>query len=462
MSWATANTPLVQYPLLRFSPAWRLGPQEGNRVKSKALLLVNVGQLLTLRLQSDKAVPRRAKDLRELGILEDAAVLCLGGKIVSVGKTKDALRDPWLRKNRKRVLEIDCKGQVVLPGFVDSHTHPAFINARLVDFERRTAGATYEQIAEAGGGIRSSVEPVRKAGKALLAEKVLDGLHEMAEQGTTTVEAKSGYGLTVDSEVKSLEAIREAASRWPGTVVATLLGAHVIPKEFQGRSQKYVESVCTEMVPQAARRKLAQFVDVFCDRGAFSLEETRKILEAAAQNGLSVRAHVGQLSETPLETLLALRPASLDHMDHVSKEDISRLARHDTVVTFVPGANYFLGLNEYPSARQFIDAGVPVGLATDYNPGSSPTASMPFVMSLACTHMKMSPAEAVAAATINGAWALRLQDRKGSIEPGKDADLAVFDVEDYREIPYWFASNRCAFTVLNGVLVASGGSGELG
>jgi len=428
----------------------------------RPVLLVNIGQLLTLSLRPDKGGPRRAKDLLELGILQDAAVLCLGGKIVSVGRTKDALRDPWLKKNRKKVLEIDCAKQVVLPGFVDSHTHPAFIHPRLVDFEERTAGATYEQIAEAGGGIRSSVEPVRKAGKSLLVQKVLDALHEMAEQGTTTVEAKSGYGLTVDAELKSLEAIRLAALRWPGTVVATLLGAHVIPKEFLGRSQKYVESVCTEMVPQAARRKLAQFVDVFCDRGAFSLEETRKILEAAAQNGLSVRAHVGQLSETPLETLLALRPASLDHMDHVSNEDISRLARQDTVVTFVPGANYFLGLTQYPSAREFIDAGVPVGLATDYNPGSSPTASMPFVMSLSCTHMKMSPAEAIAAATINGAWALRVQDHKGSIESGKDADLAVFDVEDYREISYWFASNRCAFTVLNGVLVASGGSGELG
>ncbi len=431
-------------------------------MKSKTLLLVNIGQLLTLRSSDGPVGPRRGRALSELGILDDAAVLCLGGKIVSVGKTRDALRDPWVKRNRKKVLEIDCEQQVVLPGFVDSHTHPAFVNPRLVDFEKRTAGATYEQIAEAGGGIRSSVEPVRKAGKSLLAEKVLDALHEMAELGTTTVEAKSGYGLTVDAELKSLEAIRQAGSEWPGTVVATLLGAHVIPKEFQGRSQKYVESVCMEMVPQAARRKLAQFVDVFCDLGAFSAEDTQRIFAAAVQHGLSVRAHMGQLSETPLESLLQFRPVSLDHMDHVSNEDIARLAKQDTVATFVPGANYFLGLNKYPAARTFIDAGVPVALATDYNPGSSPTASMPFAMSLACTQMKMSPAEAVAAATINGAWALRLQDRKGSVEAGKDADLAGFDVEDYREIPYWFASNRCAFAVLNGVLVASSGSGEPG
>ena len=426
------------------------------------LLLINIGQLLTLRSPATKSGPRRGAGLRELGVLEDAAVLCVGGKIVSVGKTKESLRDPWLKKNRKRIVEIDCEGQVVLPGFVDSHTHPAFMNPRLVDFEKRTAGASYEEIAAAGGGIRSSVEPVRKAGKSALAEKVLGALHEMAEQGTTTVEAKSGYGLTVESELKSLAAIRQAAARWPGTVITTLLGAHTVPREFQGRSQKYVETVCTEMIPPAARRKLAQFVDVFCDRGAFSSAETRQIFEAAAQHGLSVRAHVGQLSETPLDVLLECNPASLDHMDHVSDEDIRRLAQSDTVATFVPGANYFLGLDMYPAARKFIDAGVSVALATDYNPGSSPTASMPFVMSLACTHMNMSPAEAVAAATINGACALRVQDRKGSIEPGKDADMAVFEVEDYREIPYWFASNRCSLTVLNGTLVASGGSGELG
>jgi imidazolonepropionase len=424
-------------------------------------LLVNIGQLLTLR-SSCGACARRGNELSDLSILEDAAVLCLGGKIVSVGKTKDALHDPWIKKNRKRLLEIDCECQVVVPGFVDSHTHPAFMNPRLVDFEKRAAGASYEQIAEAGGGIRSSIEPVRKANKGALSDNVLNGLREMAEQGTTTVEAKSGYGLSMDAEMKSLEAIRQAAKQWPGTVVSTLLGAHVVPPEFRGRSQKYVEIVCKGMIPQVARRKLARFVDVFCDRGAFTEAETGTIFAAAREHGLSTRAHVGQLSETPLEKLLEFGPASLDHMDHVSDEDIARLAKSDTVATFVPGANYFLGLEKYPAARKFIEAGVPVALATDYNPGSSPTASMPFVMSLACTHMKMSPAEVVAAATINGACALRVQDRKGSIEPGKDADLAVFDVEDYREIPYWFASNRCALAVMNGALVASGGSGILG
>lgn len=421
-------------------------------VQQSSLLLVNIGQLLTLRSVAVSSYPLRGPQLKELGAIEDGAVLCLGGKIVSVGTTKDAFRDPWIRKHRKQITEIDCADKVVTPGFVDSHTHPVFVAPRLVDFEKRIEGASYEQIAAAGGGIRSSLEGVRQAAKSALKNKVLRVLREMAAHGTTTVEAKSGYGLTLESELKSLEAIREATSNWPGTVVPTLLGAHVVPKEFQDCSQKYVEIVCKEMIPQAARRNLAQFVDVFCDKGAFSPEDTERIFDSAKKHALNVRAHMGQLSETTLAPFLRFNPASFDHMDHVSDADIERLAKADTVATLVPGAIYFLGLKTYPDARRLIDSGVPVALATDYNPGTSPTISMPMAMSLACTHMKMSPAEAISAATINGAWALQLADRKGSIEAGKDADLAVFDVNDYREIPYWFGANHCQLTVLNGVI----------
>jgi imidazolonepropionase len=421
--------------------------------RATALLLLNIRQLLTLRSVGDG--PRRGASLSELGIIQNAAVLCLGGKIVSVGTTKDALRDPWLKKNRKKIVEIDCGGRVVLPGFVDSHTHPVFMHPRLVDFEKRISGANYEEIAEAGGGIRASIDGVRGASKIALTQKVLAALAEFSRHGTTTVEAKSGYGLSLESELKSLEAIRAAARQWPGTVVSTFLGAHAVPPEYrahsQKRSQEYVDLVSNEMMPVVARRKLAQFVDVFSDRGAFSAEETAQIFAAAEKHHLAVRAHVGQLSETRLEPLLRYHPASLDHMDHVNDADLPSLAQSDTVATFVPGANYFLGLAKYPDARRFIAAGVAVALATDYNPGSSPTLSMPMAMSLACTHMKMLPAEAIAAATINGAWALRVADRKGSVETGKDADLAVFDVSDYREIPYWFGANRCVLTVMNGV-----------
>jgi imidazolonepropionase len=430
-------------------------PGKDGSSSDRALLLVNIRQLLTLRSSSGSSNPRRGPELQDLGLIKDGAVLCVGKKIVSAGKTKDALRHPWVRKNRKKIVEIDCSGQVVLPGFVDSHTHPAFVAPRLVDFENRIAGATYEQIAEAGGGIRSSLEGVRKAGMRLLVDHVLHALQEMAKQGTTTVEAKSGYGLTVEAEIKSLAAIRRASAKWSGTVIPTLLGAHVVPREFQGRAQEYVELVCKQMIPRVASRKLAHFVDVFVDRGAFTTEDTEKIFEAARNHGLGVRAHVCQLTETALQPLLRFGVASFDHMDHVSDVDIKRLARLESVATLVPGANYFLGLKRFPPARKLINAGVAVALATDYNPGSSPTVSMPFVLSLACTHLKMSPAEAIAAATINGAWSLRLQQQKGSIEPGKDADVAVFDVADYRETAYWVASNRCAFAVLKGTVLTS-------
>ena len=416
------------------------------------LLLVNIRQLLTLQ---GGTTPRRGRELGELSIIEDGAVLCEAGKIVAVGKTRDALRDSWLRRKRKNLREIDCRGKVVLPGFVDSHTHPVFTAPRLVDFEKRTAGASYEEIAAAGGGIRSSVEGVRRASREELARHVLAALEDMAAQGTTTVEAKSGYGLSVEAELKSLMAVRDAAARWPGTVVPTLLGAHVVPREHLRHPEKYVREVCELMIPQAAHKRLAEFVDVFCDRGAFSPQDAERVLQAAVENGLGTRAHVCQLSACSLAPLLTSKPASFDHLDFISDEDMERLSRSETVATLVPGANYFLGLDRYPPARRLIEGGAAVALATDYNPGTSPTTSMPFILSLACTHLKMTPAEAISAATVNGACALLRQQTKGTIEPGKDADLAIFDVADYREIAYWFGANRCRGTVIGGELRAS-------
>jgi imidazolonepropionase len=414
---------------------------------SAYLLLANIGQLLTLR---GGAAPRRGSALKEIGLIEDAAVLCGGGKIIAAGRQRDLLRDPWLRKNRRKVQELDCHGGVVLPGLIDCHTHPAFAAPRLVDFEKRISGATYEEIAAAGGGIRASVRTVRAASRKELTEKVLSGFQALLQHGTTTVEAKSGYGLSAEAEIKSLEAIRDAARRWPGTVQATLLAAHVVPREFAGKPDEYVQKVCDEIIPLVAQKKLAKYVDVFCERGAFTLEQSEKILAAARRHGLDTRAHVGQFTASRLGSLLAHKPASLDHMDCVAFEDLAILAGGDTVAVLLPGANYFLGHKEFPDARRLIEAGVPIALATDYNPGTSPTPSLPFVMSLACTHMNLSPEEAISATTINAARALRLRDSKGSIEPGKDADLAVFGVKDYREIAYWFAWNRCVEMVVAG------------
>lgn len=414
---------------------------------SPYLLLANIGQLVTLH---GEAGPRRGTALRDIGVIKDAAVLCGGGKIIAAGSQQELLGHPWLRKNKRKVKEMDCKGSVVLPGLIDSHTHPVFTEPRLLDFEKRISGASYQEIAAAGGGIRSSITGVREAKLANLAGKVLATLEAMLEQGTTTVEAKSGYGLSTESETKSLAAIRDAARHWPGTVVSTLLAAHVVPPEYEGKADEYIEKICTEIIPLAVKRKLAGFVDVFCERGAFSLHQAERIFAAARSHGLGMRAHVGQFTASRLDSLLACHPASLDHMDCVTSHDITMLARGNTVATLLPGANYFLGHKPYPDARRLIDSGVPVALATDFNPGTSPTPSMSFIISLACTHMKMTPAEAIAASTINAAYALQLQDKKGSIEPGKDADLAMFDIKDYRELGYWFAWNRCAGVIVAG------------
>ena len=382
----------------------------------------------------------------DLGIIPDGALLMHSGAIVTVGSTEEVTRHT-LATNAE---EVNCRGKVVLPGFVDSHTHPVFTAPRLVDFEKRIAGASYEEIAAAGGGIRSSLQGVREATAEQLAQHVRRALDEMFAQGTTTVEAKSGYGLSFESEMKSLQAIRLAAQRWPGTVVPTLLGAHVVPPEYRSDCEAYVDIVCNQMIPGVAEKKLAEYVDVFCETGAFTSEQAAKILRAAVEHGLRTRVHVCQLTQAELPPLLEFHPASLDHMDFVSDADVAALATSKTVATLLPAANYFLGLDRYPPARKLIDASAAVALATDYNPGTSPTPSMPFVMSVACTHMKMSPAEAITAATLNGASALDLQHRKGSLEPGKDADVVIFHVDDYRELAYWFGVNNCERVYLQG------------
>jgi imidazolonepropionase len=410
-------------------------------------LLTHAAQLLTLRSVAGDSGPRRGARMRELGIVEDGAVLIADGKIVIVGMTDEVAKHQLANK----AAEIDCSHNVVLPGFVDSHTHPVFTTPRLIDFEKRIAGASYEEIAEAGGGIRASLRGVRDASEDRLGGNVLSALDEMSAYGTTTVEAKSGYGLSFEDEIKSLEAIRLAAKQWPGTVASTLLGAHVVPPEYRDNPGEYVRVVCDEMIPYAAQHELAQFVDIFVERGAFTMKQSRRILRSAVEHNLGVRAHVCQLTPEKLAPLLEFRPAALDHMDFVSDEDIAMLAGLDTVATLLPAANYFLGLSDFPPARKLIDSGAAVALATDYNPGTSPTPSMPFVLSAACTQMKMSPTEAIVAATYNGACALRLQGRKGSLEPGKDADIAIFDASDHRELAYWFGTNRCRETLLSGI-----------
>jgi len=419
------------------------------------VLLHRISQLVTMSAGTGNAAlpaagARRGKAMREIGLMKDASVLICGGQIVAVGASREVARHPWLKEHRAEVIELDCRSKVVLPGFVDSHTHPAFVSPRLIDFEKRAAGAGYEEIAAAGGGIRASIEGVRAASEALLADHVYSALRQAQSQGTTTLEAKSGYGLDAASEIKSLKAIRRAAEQWQGTVVATFLGAHVPPPEFKQEPEKYVELLCSEVLPKVARQKLAQYVDVFCERGAFTLAQTERILLAAKRHGLRVRVHVGQLTNTPLAAIVAHDPVSVDHLDCLEKADVAALAKSETVATLLPGANYFLATKRYPPARRLIDAGAAVALATDYNPGTSPTISMPMMLSLACTQMRMTVEESLTAATINGAHALELGARKGSVEAGKDADLAFFELDDYRELAYWFGANHCAAVMMAG------------
>lgn len=417
---------------------------------AKPLLLTNIGQLLTIKDVSGRNDPRRGRELQELGILQNAAVFCRDGKIAAVGSEVEVVARATQEIGAEPRV-FDCRRGTVLPGFVDSHTHPVFVSPRLVDFEQRIQGHTYEEIAKFGGGIRSSIEGVRNASEEDLSTSVLRAFEDMERSGTTTVEAKSGYGLSTDSEIKSLRAIREVAQQWPGTVISTFLGAHVVPPEFRQRADAYVDLVCDQMIPKVAREKLADFVDVFCERGAFTITQTERIFDAAHKARMGTRAHVCQFTPQDLSKLARFEPASYDHLDCLTDKDLQALPQQRTIATLLPGASYFLA-HSYPIARRLIDAGAAVALATDFNPGTSPTTSMPLVLSLACTQMRMTPAEAVSAATINGAHALRLARQKGSIEMGKDADLAVFDTKDYREICYWFGRETCRATVLNGHL----------
>ena len=356
----------------------------------------------------------------------------------------------------RRARKLDLGGRVVLPGFVDSHTHLIFPASRAGDYEQRIRGATYEEISRSGGGIRSTVEQLRRASPAVLKQRALTHLREFAIHGTTTLEAKSGYGLDWKNEMKILNVLNELHQEQPLDIAITFMGAHVIPREFQRRADAYVEMLVRRWIPAAAMAGLAEFCDVFCDRGAFTVEQARRILTAARDCGLVPRIHAEQLARTGGARLaIEVQAASADHLEKINRRDIGALALSNVACTALPGCCFHLGLNHYAPARELIDAGAIVALATDFNPGTSPTLSMSMILSLACTQMRMTPAEAIAAATINPAYSLRQQDRIGSLEVGKYADIAAFEVADYREIPYYFGVNLCSMTMKRGAIIHS-------
>jgi imidazolonepropionase len=419
------------------------------RALPTSLLITGASQLLTLRGRG----PRRGAALGELGIIKNGALLVRDGMIAAVGACAKIEALPEAASAEK----LDLGGRVVLPGFVDSHTHLIQAASRAEEYELKIAGASYEEIARKGGGILNSVKKLRAATSEALKLRAGRALTQFAAYGTTTIEAKSGYGLDVASELKILRLHKELAAEQPLEIVSTFLGAHVVPAEYRGSTagvKQYIALLTEKLIPEVAEEKLAEFCDVFCDRGAFTLEQAKQILEIGKQHGLGPRLHAEQLTRTGATQLaVKLGAASCDHLEQVNSSDIAALAKSQTVATLLPGCDFHLGLAKYAPARKLIDAGVIVALATDYNPGTSPTVSMPMILSLACTQLRMTPAEAITAATINGAYALRREKHIGSLGVGKLADLAVFEVADYREIPYYFGMNTCWLTMKRSVVV---------
>jgi imidazolonepropionase len=397
-------------------------------------------------------VPRRGKHLTDLGIIPDGAMLVHDDRVTAIGPRKKIEKLPAA----KRVEKLDLGGRVVLPGFVDSHTHLIFPESRAAEYEMRIAGATYEEIAHKGGGIRNSVKKLRRAPASDLKQRALRNLRDFGVHGTTTIEAKSGYGLDWDSEQKILMLQAELHQEQPIDIHSTFLGAHVVPDEYKKRPEAYVDLVAKKWIPSVALAGLAEFCDVFCDRGAFTVPQSRKILKAGRAAGLVPRIHAEQLINTGAARLaVEVEAASADHLEKLSDGDIRALAASNVLCTMLPGCCFHLGLAHYGPARQLIDAGAIIGLATDFNPGTSPTLNMSVILSLACNQLRMSPAEAIAATTINPAYSLRVHDRIGSLEVGKYADIAAFDVADYREIPYYFGVNLCSLTMKRGVIIHS-------
>lgn len=411
-------------------------------------LITGCAELLTLR----GTVPRRGRALSDLGIICDGALLVHNDRIAAVGPRRRIERLRTARGAEK----LDLGGRVILPGFVDSHTHLIFPASRADEYEQRISGKTYEQIAKKGGGIRATVQALRRSSTEALTSGASTHLREFAAHGTTTLEAKSGYGLDWKSEAKILGILQQLHQDQPLDIARTFLGAHIVPPEFGRRPNAFVDLLVERWIPAVATSGLAEFCDVFCDRGAFTVAQSRRILGAGRACGLVPRIHAEQLAHTGAARLaIEVSAASADHLEKIDAGDIRALGLSNVVCTLLPGCGFHLGTGCYASARKLIDAGAIVALGTDFNPGTSPTLSMPMILSLACSQMHITPAEAISAATINPAYSLRLQDRIGSLEAGKYADLAAFDVASYREIPYYFGMNLCNLTMKRGVVIHS-------
>jgi imidazolonepropionase len=397
---------------------------------NESLAVIGASQLVTL---AGPRRPRVGAEMRELAIIKDGAMLLRDGRIIQTGVGREI--EPLIDADCE---VVDAGKRVVMPGFVDAHTHPVFAGSRADEFEMRAEGKSYQEIAASGGGIRSTVLKTRAASEDELFVASRRYSEWFLRSGTTTVEAKSGYGLTPEDEMKMLRVIRRLGEGTPLRYVPTFLGAHAVPDEYKNNREAYVDLVVGEMIPQVAREGLARFCDVFCEGGAFDVDESRRILQAAQAYGMGLRVHAEQFSQSGGSKLAAeLGAITADHLECAGASEISALKSADVQPVLLPASVLMIGSQHYPDARAMIDAGLAVVLATDFNPGSSPTPSMLLVLTLASTQMKMAPAEAVAAATINAAYSLGLGDEIGSLESGKRADFVIHDCDDYRELSYF-------------------------
>ncbi|MGI8958987.1 MAG: imidazolonepropionase [Bryobacteraceae bacterium] len=409
--------------------------------ESQPIAVVNCSQIVTL---AGPARPRVRQELKELSIITDGMILIRNGLIEAVGRRQELTKAPEYDV-------VDAGGHVILPGFVDAHTHPVFAGTRVDEYELRASGATYQDIAEAGGGIRSTVRKTRAASEVELFTAAKRYSDWFLRTGTTTIEAKSGYGLSLEHELKILRVIRRINERTGLECIPTFLGAHDIPDEYRGNTTDYADLVIHEMLPEIAELQLAKYCDVFCEPGVFDVPTSRKILRAARKLGFELRVHADQLSRSGgAEMAAELATVTADHLEQIDERGIETLSASGVQPVLLPASVYTLGSRQFAPARRMIDAGLAIVLGTDFNPGSSPTPSIPFVLSLACTQMQMTPAEAITATTINAAYSLGCGDQIGSLGAGKRANFVIHDCADYREIPYFAGIESASAVFVDG------------
>jgi imidazolonepropionase len=418
--------------------------------KNVDLIIQHAKQLITAKGYTQK--PSAGPQMEDLGIIEDGAVAAASGKIVAVGKTNDLVNEFWAPET------IDATGKTVCPGFVDAHTHFAFAGSREREVELKIKGAGYLEILRSGGGILRTVRDTRAASKDELAHICRERANNLLIHGTTTIEAKSGYGLSLEDEVKLLEVINQLSMEGPLTLVPTFLGAHAIPPEFQGKVREYVDLLCGDWIPAIAKRHLATFCDVFCEKGVFEIDDSRKILLTGKRFGLLPRIHADELYALGGAELAAeVGAVSADHLLHISASGLEQMKRSDVIATLLPAAPLTLMLDKYADARSFISHGIPVALGSDLSP-SCWLENEQLVIALACYKLKMTPAEALMAATINAAHSIRKSHEIGSVEDGKMADLVIFNAPDYRFLGYRFGANMIDTVVKNGKVVVRDGA----